>query len=71
MATWQSVVFVSCIIVTESYPYVVAVLTASPRTMGAAPIVRGEAFNTASTYGYDSVTMMQETKTTLCEFERA
>ena len=38
---------------------------------GAAPIVRGEAFNTASTYGYDSVTMMQETKTTLCNFERA
>jgi formate dehydrogenase major subunit len=38
---------------------------------GAAPIVRGEAFNTAATYGYDSVTMMQETKTTLCEFERA
>ena len=38
---------------------------------GAAPIVRGEAFNTAATYGYDSVTMMQETKTTLCNFERA
>ncbi|PKO52184.1 MAG: formate dehydrogenase, partial [Betaproteobacteria bacterium HGW-Betaproteobacteria-21] len=28
---------------------------------GAAPIVRGEAVNTATTYGYDSVTMMQET----------
>src|SRR6185436_11106862 len=27
LATWQSVVLVSCIIVTESYPYVVAVLT--------------------------------------------
>jgi formate dehydrogenase major subunit len=27
------------------------------------PIVRGEAINTATTYGYDSVTMMQETKT--------
>jgi formate dehydrogenase major subunit len=38
---------------------------------GAAPIVRGEAFNTAATYGYDSVTMMQETKTTLGNFERA
>jgi len=38
---------------------------------GAAPIVRGEAVNTATTYGYDSVTMMQETKTTLCNFERA
>ncbi len=34
---------------------------------GAAPIVRGEAVNTATTYGYDSVTMMQETKTTLCQ----
>jgi formate dehydrogenase major subunit len=33
---------------------------------GAAPIVRGEAVNTATTYGYDRVTMMQETKTTLC-----
>jgi len=27
--------------------------------------------NTATTYGYDSVTMMQETKTTLCQIERA
>src|SRR5260221_6080464 len=33
----QSVVLVSCIIVTESYPYVVAVFTASTRTIGAAP----------------------------------
>jgi formate dehydrogenase major subunit len=38
---------------------------------GAAPIVRGEAVNTATTYGYDSVTMMQETKTTICNIERA
>jgi formate dehydrogenase major subunit len=38
---------------------------------GAAPIVRGEAVNTATTYGYDSVTMMQETKTTVCQIERA
>jgi formate dehydrogenase major subunit len=38
---------------------------------GAAPVVRGEAVNTATTYGYDSVTMMQETKTTVCEIERA
>ncbi len=38
---------------------------------GAAPIVRGEAANTATTYGYDSVTMMQETKTTLCQVEKA
>jgi formate dehydrogenase major subunit len=33
---------------------------------GTAPYVRGEACNTATTYGYDSVTQMQETKTTLC-----
>jgi formate dehydrogenase major subunit len=39
---------------------------------GSAPIVRGEAINTATTYGYDSVTMMQEaTKVTLCRFARA
>jgi len=38
---------------------------------GAAPVIRGEAINTATTYGYDSVTMMQETKTTLCQIERA
>ncbi|MDB5794594.1 MAG: formate dehydrogenase, partial [Noviherbaspirillum sp.] len=37
---------------------------------GAAPVVRGEAVNTATTYGYDSVTMMQETKTTICNVER-
>lgn len=38
---------------------------------GADPIVLGEACNTAQTYGYDSVTQMQETKTTLCRIERA
>jgi formate dehydrogenase major subunit len=38
---------------------------------GAAPIVRGEAVNTATTYGYDSVTMMQETKTTLCQVAKS
>jgi formate dehydrogenase major subunit len=38
---------------------------------GAAPIVRGEAINTGTTYGYDSVTMMQETKTTVCQIEKA
>ena len=38
---------------------------------GAAPIVRGEAVNTATTYGYDRVTLMQETKTTLCQVARA
>ena len=37
----------------------------------AAPIVRGEAVNTATTYGYDSVTMMQETKTTVCQVMKA
>ena len=38
---------------------------------GAAPVVRGEAINTATTYGYDIVTMMQETKTTLCQVAKA
>ncbi|VTU24951.1 Formate dehydrogenase H [Variovorax sp. PBS-H4] len=38
---------------------------------GAAPVVRGEAINTSTTYGYDSVTMMQETKTTICNIEKA
>jgi formate dehydrogenase major subunit len=38
---------------------------------GAAPFVRGEAVNTATTYGYDIVTMMQETKTTLCQVSKA
>ena len=37
---------------------------------GAHPIVRGEAVNTATTYGYDSVTMMQESKTTVCQIEK-
>ncbi|HKL65753.1 MAG TPA: formate dehydrogenase subunit alpha, partial [Roseovarius sp.] len=34
---------------------------------GADPYVLGEATNTAQTYGYDSVTQMQETKATLCK----
>ncbi|MGA1553848.1 MAG: molybdopterin dinucleotide binding domain-containing protein, partial [Burkholderiaceae bacterium] len=38
---------------------------------GTAPIVRGEAVNTATTYGYDSVTNMQETKTTVCQIVKA
>jgi len=38
---------------------------------GAAPVVRGEAINTVTTYGYDIVTMMQETKTTLCQVAKA
>jgi formate dehydrogenase major subunit len=38
---------------------------------GAAPYVRGEAVNTAMTYGYDIVTMMQETKTSLCQVVKA
>ncbi|MFP3873632.1 MAG: formate dehydrogenase subunit alpha [Thiohalophilus sp.] len=38
---------------------------------GTAPVVRGEACNTATTYGYDSVTQMQETKATLCEIRPA
>lgn len=36
-----------------------------------APIVRGEAINTGWTYGYDAVTMMQETKVSLCRVVRA
>ncbi|EKV29508.1 Formate dehydrogenase-O, major subunit [Caenispirillum salinarum AK4] len=38
---------------------------------GADPIVLGESSNTAQTYGYDSVTQMQETKATLCRIEAA
>jgi len=38
---------------------------------GAAPYVSGEACNTAFTYGYDSVTAMQETKCTLCRISKA
>ena len=35
------------------------------------PIVLGEAANTAMTYGYDSVTQMQESKCSLCRIEAA
>jgi formate dehydrogenase major subunit len=38
---------------------------------GADPYVLGESSNTAQTYGYDSVTQMQETKATLCKIEAA
>ena len=38
---------------------------------GADPIVLGESANTAMTYGYDSVTQMQETKVTLCKITAA
>ena len=38
---------------------------------GADPYVLGEAANTAMTYGYDSVTQMQETKVTLCKVTAA
>jgi formate dehydrogenase major subunit len=38
---------------------------------GADPYVLGESSNTAQTYGYDSVTQMQETKATLCRIEAA
>ncbi len=38
---------------------------------GADPYVLGEASNTAQTYGYDSVTQMQETKATLCKITAA
>lgn len=38
---------------------------------GADPYVLGESCNTAQTYGYDSVTQMQETKVTLCNITAA
>jgi len=38
---------------------------------GTEPWVRGEACNTATTYGYDIVTQMQEVKPTLCQIARA
>jgi len=38
---------------------------------GAAPYVVGEAANTAFTYGYDSVTQMQESKASLCNIRPA
>lgn len=38
---------------------------------GTQPYVLGEAANTVFTYGYDSVTQMQETKATLCKIIRA
>ncbi|MEF3046462.1 formate dehydrogenase subunit alpha [Pseudotabrizicola sp. L79] len=38
---------------------------------GADPYVLGESTNTAQTYGYDSVTQMQETKATLCKITAA
>ncbi|MEJ2361275.1 MAG: formate dehydrogenase subunit alpha [Gammaproteobacteria bacterium] len=38
---------------------------------GAEPYILGEAANTAMTYGYDSVTQMQESKVTLCRITKA
>ncbi len=38
---------------------------------GADPYVLGESANTAFTYGYDSVTQMQESKVTLCKIKLA
>ncbi|WP_339649999.1 formate dehydrogenase subunit alpha [uncultured Marinobacter sp.] len=38
---------------------------------GSDPYVLGESTNTVQTYGYDSVTQMQETKCTLCAIEPA
>ena len=38
---------------------------------GAAPYIVGEAANTAMTYGYDSVTQMQESKCSLCRITKA
>jgi formate dehydrogenase major subunit len=38
---------------------------------GSDPIVLGESVNTITTYGYDPVTNMQETKCTLCQIQAA
>jgi len=38
---------------------------------GADPYILGEAANTAMTYGYDSVTQMQESKCSLCRITKA
>ena len=38
---------------------------------GTDPVVLGESVNQITTYGYDPVTYMQETKVTLCRIERA
>lgn len=38
---------------------------------GSDPIVLGESVNTVTTYGYDPVTFMQETKVTLCQIRAA
>ncbi len=38
---------------------------------GTDPVVLGESVNTVTTYGYDPVTAMQETKVTLCRIELA
>jgi formate dehydrogenase major subunit len=38
---------------------------------GADPIVLGESVNTVTTYGYDPVTNMHETKATLCQIRAA
>jgi len=38
---------------------------------GTDPIVLGESVNTVTSYGYDPVTNMQETKCTLCQIEAA
>ncbi len=38
---------------------------------GSDPYILGEAINTAMTYGYDSVTQMQESKVSLCRISKA
>src|SRR5918997_358996 len=38
---------------------------------GTDPVVLGESVNAITTYGYDPVTMMQETKVTLCQIRAA
>ena len=38
---------------------------------GTDPVVLGESVNTITTYGFDPVTNMQETKATLCQIQAA
>ena len=47
-------------------PNALRTTTSGTDDAGRDPIVLGESTNTVQTYGYDSVTQMQETKATLC-----
>jgi len=56
---------------TPNAPFAICVVGDDPFGRTLDDVVRGESVNVATTYGYDSVTMMQETKTTVCQIERA